>query len=69
MKNFNKRFSISCGVISFTPNQKNSILYLINMQRLKNGDRNIIQRSMQEADYETLTDKKLRVNQRKAARG
>lgn len=39
------------------------------MQKLKTGDRNIIQRSMQEAAYEALTDKKLRVNQRKVARG
>lgn len=37
------------------------------MQRLKTEDRNIIERSGQEATYEKLTDKKLRVNQRKAA--
>lgn len=51
------------------PTKKNNILYLINMQKLKTEDRNIIQRSMQEAAYEALTDKKLRVNQRKAVRG
>lgn len=61
-------FYLLCHYL-FTSNHKNNLLYLINMQKLKTGDRNIIQRSMQEAAYEALTDKKLRVNQRKAARG
>lgn len=66
MKSFNGFLSL---VSLFHSNHKNNLLYLINMQKLKTGDRNIIQRSMQEAAYEALTDKKLRVNQRKAARG
>lgn len=66
MKSFNGFLSL---VSLSHSNHKNNLLYLINMQKLKTGDRNIIQRSMQEAAYEALTDKKLRVNQRKAARG
>ena len=37
------------------------------MQKLTTKDRNIVERSRQEAAYGRLIDKKFRVNQRKAA--